>query len=171
LLVAKPRLNPSMQLTGAERSVMALPTKRSASWMSIGLVTLGCTDQNRLPPRGFPDRPMEEHTALGASFVSNDSMALRRLLHADLIVQPPLPDSAQQGAAAIEYLLGLAAQTSVSESRLVPQAVVPEGPFVFEQGAWVLRSGNRMLRAPYTLRWRATAEGWRAILWRWGAFR
>jgi hypothetical protein len=82
-----------------------------------------------------------------------------------------LPDSAQQGAAAIEYLLGLAAGTSVSESRLEPQLAVPEGPFVFEQGVWVLRNGNRVLHAPYALRWRATAEGWRVVLWRWGAFR
>jgi hypothetical protein len=114
---------------------------------------------------------MEEHTALGASFVSNDTAALRRLLHPDLIVQPPLPDSAQRGAAAMEYLLGLAAQTSASESRLEPHALAPEGPFVFEQGAWLLRSGNRSLRSPYTLRWRSTKDGWRIVLWRWGAFR
>ena len=114
---------------------------------------------------------MEEHTALSASFLSNDSGALRRLLDSNLIVQPPLPDSAQQGAAAIEYLLGLAAETSVLESRLEPQIAVPEGPFVFEQGAWVLRNGRRMLRAPYTLRWHATPEGWRVVLWRWGTFR
>jgi hypothetical protein len=142
-----------------------------AWWMGIGLATLACKDQSRLPPQGFEDGPMEEHTALGASFVSNDSASLRRLLDSQLIVQPPLPDSAQQGAAAIEYLLGLAAQTSVSESRLEPQIAVPEGPFVFERGAWALRTGDRMLRAPYTLRWRATAEGWRVVLWRWGAFR
>lgn len=147
------------------------PNTRIASWMGIGLVTLACREQSRLPPPGFEDRPMEEHTALGASFVSNDSAALRRLLDSHLIVQPPLPDSAKQGPPAIEYLLGLAAGTLVSESRLEPQLAVPEGPFVFEQGVWVLRNGNRMLSAPYTLRWRASAEGWRVVLWRWGAFR
>jgi hypothetical protein len=113
---------------------------------------------------------MDEHTMLGASFVSGDSAALRRLLHADLIVQPPAPDSARQGPPAIQYLLNLAAQTAVSESRLVPHGVVPEGPFAFEQGTWLLRSGDRRLRGPYTLRWRATPEGWRVVLWRWGRF-
>jgi hypothetical protein len=114
---------------------------------------------------------MEEHTALGASFASKDSATLRRLLHPDLIVQPPEPDSARQGAAAIEYLLRLAVHTSVAESRLEPRRVVPEGPFVFEQGFWRLRSGDRTLRAPYSLRWRGSAAGWQVVLWRWGAFR
>jgi hypothetical protein len=142
-----------------------------AAWLGIGLVMLACRDQSRLPPPGVEDPPLEEHAALGASFVSNDSGALRRLLDSQVIVQPPLPDRARQGAAAIEYLLRLAAETSVSESRLEPQLAVPEGPFVFEQGAWLLRNGNVLLHAPYSLRWRATAEGWRVVLWRWGAFR
>lgn len=137
----------------------------------LTLVLLACRDQSRLPRPGVEDPPLEEHAVLGASFVSNDSGALRRLLDPQLIVQPPLPDSARQGAAAVEYLLGLAAETSVSESRLEPHMAVPEGPFVFEQGAWVLRNGNVLLRAPYSLRWRATAQGWRVVLWRWGAFR
>jgi hypothetical protein len=112
----------------------------------------------------------EDHTALGASFVSGDSAGLRRLLHADLIVQPPEPDSARQGEDAIAYLLALATQTTVLESRLEPRAVAPEGPFAFEQGTWLLRSGDRVLRSQYTLRWRATPEGWRVVLWRWGRF-
>ena len=86
-------------------------------------------------------------------------------------MQPPKPDSARQGAAAIAYLLGLAAHTSVAESRLEPQTVTPEGTFVFEQGYWRLRTGDRTLRAPYTLRWRRSATGWQVVLWRWGAFR
>jgi hypothetical protein len=114
---------------------------------------------------------MEEHAALGSSFVSGDSAMLRRLLHSDLIVQPPAPDSAQQGDAAIEYLLELAAQTRVAESRLEPHAVVPEGSFAFEQGIWLLKSGDRVLRSPYALRWRAAPEGWQVVLWRWEAFR
>lgn len=137
----------------------------------IGLTVLGCAERSRPRPQGFADVPVEEHAALGASFVSGDSAALRRLLHSDLIVQPPAPDSAQQGDAAIEYLLQLASQTAVSESRLEPHALVPEGPFAFEQGIWLLRSGDRMLRGPYTLRWRATPQGWQVVLWRWGAFR
>lgn len=152
---------------------MSRRTRRRNWWISVGLLGLACTDRVRPPPvqHGAPDRPMEEHTALGASFVSNDSATLRHLLHPDLIVQPPKPDSAQQGAAAIAYLLGLAAKTKVSESRLEPLRVVPEGSFVFEQGIWRLRSGDRTLRAPYTLRWRGSAAGWQVVLWRWGTFR
>ncbi len=144
---------------------------RIAWWVTIGLVMLGCRDQSRPPPPAVERPTLEEHVALGASFVSNDSGALRRLLDSQMIVQPPLPDSARKGAAAIEYLLRLAAGTSVSESRLEPHMAVPEGPFVLEQGAWVMRNGDVLLRAPYSLRWRATAEGWRVVLWRWGAFR
>ena len=114
---------------------------------------------------------MEEHAALAASFVSGDSAALRRLLHPDVIVQPPSPDSAQQVEAAVEYLLKLAAQTAVTESHLEPQMVAPEGPFAFEQGVWLLRNGSRVLRSPYTIRWRAVPYGWQVVLWRWGAFR
>jgi Domain of unknown function (DUF4440) len=114
---------------------------------------------------------MEEHTVLESSFVSGDTAALRRLLHPDLIVQPPTPDSAQQGEAAIQYLLELAAETEVAGSRLEPRMIVPEGPFAFEQGVWLLRSGSRALRSPYTIRWRAVPHGWQVVLWRWGAFR
>jgi hypothetical protein len=146
--------------------------RRVGSWIGIGLAALGCKDQSQpLPRQGSPDQPMGEHTVLAASFVSNDSAALRRLLDSQLIVQPPSPDSAQRGAAAVDYLLGLAAETSVSESRLEPRQLAPEGPFLFEQGTWLLRDGDRTLRAPYTLRWRATPEGWRVVLWRWGPFR
>jgi hypothetical protein len=146
--------------------------QRIGWWLGIGLAALACKDHSQsLPGDGSPGRPMGEHTVLAASFVSNDSGALRRMLDSQLIVQPPSPDSAQRGAAAIDYLLGLAAETSVSESRLEPWQVAPEGPFVFEQGTWMLRDGDRTLRAPYMLRWRATPEGWRVVLWRWGPFR
>jgi hypothetical protein len=150
---------------------MRRPAQVGALWRAgIGFMVLACSERSRPLPQGFADAPMEEHTALGAAFVSGDSGALRRLLHPDLIVQPPVPDSAQQGNAAIEYLLELAAHTAASESRLEPSAVVPEGPFVFEQGSWLLRSGDRRVRGAYTLRWRATPEGWRVVLWRWGVF-
>jgi Domain of unknown function (DUF4440) len=108
---------------------------------------------------------------LAGSFVSGDSAALSALLHADLLVQPPSPDSALQGAAARSYLLALAANTKVGESRLHPHMVVPEGPFAFEQGLWELRVGDRRLRSPYVLRWRMTPGGWRVVLWRWERFR
>jgi Domain of unknown function (DUF4440) len=114
---------------------------------------------------------MEEHAALAGSFVSGDSVALSALLHADMLVQPPSPDSARQGAAARAYLLDLAANTKAVESRLHPQMVVPEGPFAFEQGIWVLRLRDRQYRSSYVLRWRATPAGWRVVLWRWGRFR
>ena len=134
---------------------------------------LACSERIRPVParHARPDEPVSEHAALAASFVSNDSASLRRLLHPDLVVQPPEPDSARQGAAAIEYLLSLAAHTSVKESRLFPQVDTPEGPFVFEQGFWRLRTGDRTLHAPYTLRWRGSSEGWKVVLLRWGQFR
>jgi hypothetical protein len=138
---------------------------------ALGMLLGACTERESPPHYGVSDQPMREHTTLGASFVSRDSAALRRLLHPDLIVQPPLPDSAQQGEAAIEYLLMLAAGTSVAESRLQTQMVVPEGPFAFEQGVWLLKEGNRTLRSPYSIRWRAVPYGWQVVLWRWGAFR
>jgi hypothetical protein len=144
---------------------------RASFVAAISLIVVACAEREFPPYHGIADRPMEEHTALAASFVSGDSAALRRLLHSDLIVQPPPPDSAQQGEAAIEYLLKLAAETTVAESRLEPQMVVPEGPFAFEQGIWLLRSGSRVLRSPYTIRWRAVPYGWQVVLWRWGPFR
>ena len=134
-------------------------------------MALAYADQGRLHAQGPTGAPPGERAALSATFVSNDSAALRRLLDPQLIVQPPSPDTARAGAGAVEYLLGLAAATSVSDSRLEPHASVPEGPFVFEQGAWLLRTGNRLLRAPYSLRWRVTPEGRRVVLLRWGVFR
>jgi hypothetical protein len=112
-----------------------------------------------------------EHETLAGSFVNGDSAALRRLLHGNFVVQPPEPDSAKQGHAAIAYLLGLAAGTTVDGSRLEPRALVPEGSFALEHGVWHLRMGDRVLRSPYTLRWRNTADGWKVVLWRWGLFR
>jgi hypothetical protein len=148
-----------------------LNSLRGSFVAAMRLILVACAEREIPPYHGIADRPMEEHTALGASFVSGDSAALRRLLHADLIVQPPFPDSAQRGEAAVEYLLKLAAETAVAEFRLEPQMVVPEGPFAFEQGIWLLRSGNRVLQSPYTIRWRAVPYGWQVVLWRWGAFR
>ncbi len=132
------------------------------SW-PIGLVLMsGCGEEMRAH---------EEHAVLAGSFVTGDSVALATLLHADFVVQPPTPDSARQGAAARSYLLQLAANTKVTESRLHPQIVVPEGPFALEEGTWELRVGDRQYRSPYMLRWRTTPSGWRVVLWRWGRFR
>jgi hypothetical protein len=142
-----------------------------AGWvLLLGASLLGCREQVRdsAPAAGWIGPG--EHETLAGSFVSRDSAALRRLLDPDFVVQPPQPDSAAQGESAITYLLGLAAATSVDDSRLEPRAVVPEGPFAFEQGVWHLRMGDRQLRSPYALRWRSTADGWKVVLWRWGPF-
>ena len=88
-----------------------------------------------------------------------------------MVVQPPSPDSAVQGAAAIEYLVGLAAHTQVRGSRLEPQAISPEGVFLLEQGTWVLLAGEQAVGSRYHLRWRHTPSGWKVVLWRWTRFR
>lgn len=144
--------------------------RRAAAMAVVWLATPACGDRSR-PAGGMAGAPTEEHAALGASFVSRDSASLRRLLHPAFIVQPPPPDSTRQGEAAITYLLGLASHTEVTESRLEPQALVPEGPFALERGIWFLSDGDLVLRSRYVLRWRATGEGWRVVLWRWGRFR
>jgi hypothetical protein len=131
---------------------------------------LGCREEIRGLPPAISDKPMEEHAVLAGSFVSGDSAALKALLHSDLLVQPPRPDTAQRGSTARSYLLALAANTKLAESRLYPQMVVPEGPFAFEQGIWEVRTGDRVLQSPYVLRWRSTPAGWRIVLWRWGTF-
>lgn len=140
------------------------------------LVLAGCSDSGEsgrryTSPAGRPLSPHHERTALAASFVSHRSEALGRLLHDSVIVQPPSPDSARQGAAAIRYVTDLATHTQVTESRLTPSAMTAEGPFVFEQGTWVLRVGDRPLTGHYTLRWRQTPAGWKVVLWRWSAFK
>ena len=142
----------------------------ACAMVAVPLAAAACGDRAD-PPKGTAGLPTEEHAALGASFVSRDSAGLRELLHPDFIVQPPAPDSARQGDAAISYLLGLASHTEVTESRLEPQALVPEGPFALEQGSWLLSNGDLVLRSRYLLRWRKTEEGWRVVLWRWGRFR
>jgi hypothetical protein len=142
-------------------------------WRVLVLVGLaGCSDKTRpLPSTADQGHPREEHAVLAGSFASRDSAALGSLLHAELVVQPPAPDSALRGAPARSYLTALAANTSVSASRLYPQTVVPEGQFAFEQGIWVLQVGDLGYQSPYMLRWRRTPAGWRVVLWRWERFR
>ena len=108
---------------------MARRRQRKAWWIPIGLIALAGAEQPRLHAQGPTGAPPGARAALSASFVSNDSAGLRRLLDPQLIIQPPFPDTAKTGAAAVEYLLGLAAATSVSDSRLEPQASVAEGLF------------------------------------------
>ncbi len=119
--------------------------------------------------RGRPHSP-DEHAELGAAFVAGDSAALRRMLHPDVVVQPPAPDSASRGVVAIDYLLGLAAGTEVSESRLQPTGISREGAFLLEEGTWFMGTPNRILRARYLVRWRPSGDGWRIVLLRWTRF-
>jgi hypothetical protein len=137
----------------------------------LWLCIVACGDKMQDLPPAQTRTPIEEHAILDGSFISGDSAALDALLHADLVVQPPRPDSARSGSVARAYLLGLVANTRVSESRFNPQTVVQEGPFAFEQGIWELRSEGQLLRSPYALRWRTTPAGWRVVLWRWETFR
>lgn len=127
------------------------------------LAMCGCS---RARPR-VPD----EHARLGAAFVGGDSAAIRHLLHPDVIVQPPSPDTARRGRAAIDYLVGLAMGSQVSVSRLRPTGVTREGPFLLEEGTWYMASGDRMLRSRYIVRWRPEDNGWRVVLLRWSRFR
>ena len=122
-------------------------------------------------PSGVVAPPTAERSALGAAFVGGTADGLRALLHADLVVQPPSPDRALRGSAAAAYLTALAAHTRVTESRLEPQAFIPEGVFLLEQGTWVVRAGERVLGSRYHLRWRRTPVGWKVALWRWTTFR
>lgn len=115
--------------------------------------------------------PAKEHAVLAGSFVSGDTAGLGALLDSQLVVQPPTPDTALEGLPARRYLLGLAANTNVLESRLHPEVVLPEGPFAYEQGIWELQAGSRRLVSRYVLRWRKRPAGWRVVLWRWGPFR
>ena len=140
------------------------------------LTLVACSDRGESRGRlrqaeGRQVSPHGERVALAASFVGRRSDVLGRLLHDSVIVQPPLPDSARQGTAAIRYVRDLAVNTQVAESRLTPSAITAEGPFVLEQGIWMLRVGDRPLTGHYTLRWRQTPAGWKVVLWRWSTFR
>lgn len=126
-----------------------------------------------LLPACRPRRPQPpgEHETLAAAFLGGDSTGLRRLLHPDLVVQPPPPDAASRGPEAVGYLVALAAGTQVSESRLHPTGVTREGPFLLEEGTWFMGTGGRILRARYLIRWRPSEDGWQVVLWRWSRFR
>lgn len=127
---------------------------------------------------GRPDvRPAEvpelhqARIALGASFIGGRASGLRKLLHSDLIVQPPAPDSASRGLAAADYLAGLAQESQVTRSQLLPLSVGREGSFLLERGVWHLSSGDRTFTSRYTIRWSASPAGWKVVLWRWTLFR
>jgi hypothetical protein len=112
-----------------------------------------------------------ERVALGASFVGGRATGLRALLHEDLIVQPPAPDTALSGGAAAEYLERLASESRLTGSELLPVALSREGGFLLERGGWHLASGDGRFASRYQIRWRETAAGWKVVLWRWTLFR
>jgi hypothetical protein len=125
-----------------------------------------------------PDSPADDEAGLerarvllGASFVGGQARGIEPLLHQDLIVQPPAPDSAVGRKAASAYIVRLARETRVSRSELVPVTVAREGEFLLEQGSWFLESAARRYRSRYTIRWRSTPTGWQVVLWRWTSFR
>jgi hypothetical protein len=107
---------------------------------------------------------------LAASFVGGEAKGLRRLLHADLIVQPPEPDTSLRAEAAADYLERLARGTVVRRSELLPADISREGSFLLERGTWVLESGRRY-QSRYMIRWTEAATGWKVVLWRWSRFR
>ena len=122
------------------------------------------------------ERPAEpalhrERVALGASFVGERATGLRELLHDDLIVQPPAPDTPLRGGAAVRYLERLAKESRLTRSELLPVSVSREGGFLLERGGWHLRAGDRTLASRYLIRWRESPAGWKVVLWRWTLFR
>jgi hypothetical protein len=112
----------------------------------------------------------QARVSLAASFVGGRAAGLRRLLHSDLIVQPPEPDSALRGFAAADYLVELARGTAVSRSVLAPRSLSREGGFLLERGGWHLEAGDRTFASRYTIRWRESPAGWKVVLWRWTRF-
>jgi hypothetical protein len=144
--------------------------RRAAGAFVILWYVVACSEEQRTPNPSDVVSP-EEHAVLAGSFVSGDTADLAALLDDQLVVQPPSPDTALRGAAARRYVVGLAANTSVEESRFHPEAVLPEGSFTYEQGLWELQAGSNRLVSRYVLRWRKTPAGWRVVLWRWGPFR
>jgi hypothetical protein len=131
-------------------------------------LALGCAGAER--PGEEPDLH-RARVALGAGFVGGRASGLRERLHADLIVQPPEPDTARRGDAAAAYLERLARETRVTRSRLLPASVSREGRFLLERGGWHLESGDRTYASRYMIRWVESPAGWRVVLWRWTRFR
>lgn len=137
---------------------------------SVLALAAGCEDGEQ---SSLSHRPVlgPARVALAASFIGGQAGALRSLLHADLIVQPPKPDSALRGPAAADYLEGLARQSDLTRSELAPTAMSREGEFLLERGTWFLEAGQHTFRSRYTLRWRESPAGWKVTLWRWTLFR
>ena len=136
---------------------------------ALAALALGCGGPET--QRSAESELQRARIALGASFVGGSAGRLRALLHRDLIVQPPEPDSALRGAAAAEYLERLALQSEVTRSELRPVSVAREGGFLLERGGWQLESGERTFTSRYVIRWQESPSGWQVVLWRWTLFR
>jgi hypothetical protein len=108
---------------------------------------------------------------LAGTFVRRDSATVRRLLTPDVMIWPPSPDTARRGGAAISYLQGLALSSRVSRSDLRPAKVAMDGPYLVEEGVWILTSGRTRVSARYDLRWREVDGRWRVSFLRWDLFR
>ena len=85
--------------------------------------------------------------------------------------EPPEGTTGSDHWVAAAYLTGLATHSSLSSSELSPRTFTPEGPFLLEQGTWIVRAGDRVLGSRYHLRWRRVEAGWKVVLLRWGRFR
>lgn len=107
---------------------------------------------------------------LAGAFVRRDSATVRRLLAPEVMVWPPAPDTARRGSAAIDYLQGLALSSRVSRSDLRPREVKMDGPYLVEEGVWVLTAGRTRVSARYDLRWRQVDGRWRVSFMRWEVF-
>jgi ketosteroid isomerase-like protein len=107
---------------------------------------------------------------LAGAFVRRDSATVRRLLTPDVMIWPPSPDTARRGGAAVSYLQGLALSSRVSRSDLRPREVTMDGPYLVEQGVWVLTSGRTKVSTRYDLRWRQIDGRWRVSFFRWDLF-
>jgi hypothetical protein len=130
----------------------------------------GC--ESRESPGAPPGMDLERaREALGASFVGRRAGGPRALMDPDPIVQPPKPDSALRGDAAVDYLERLARESDLARSELTPTDLSREGGFLLERGTWFLEAEERTLRSRYTIRWRETPAGWKVVLWRWTPFR
>jgi hypothetical protein len=108
---------------------------------------------------------------LAGAFVRRDSATVRRLLTPDVMIWPPSPDTARRGGDAISYLQGLALSSRVSRSDLRPSKVSLDGPYLVEEGVWILTSGRSRVSARYDLRWRQVDGRWRVSFLRWDLFR
>ena len=107
---------------------------------------------------------------LAGAFVRRDSATVRRLLTPDVMIWPPSPDTARRGGAAVSYLQGLALSSRVSRSDLRPREVTMDGPYLVEQGVWILTSGRTKVSTRYDLRWRQIDGRWRVSFFSWDLF-